>query len=154
LRDANGHSVVPPSADLTITTDASKMGWGATNQKLSTRGVWTREENQAHINLLEMKAVLLAFKSLVSLERNIHIQLFINNSTTIAYLNHRGGMHSKALSDLAVEIWLWCLERGISILAEHIPGVYNLVADAESRMALDPSNWKLMPSILARLQTI
>ena len=36
LRDANGHS---PSADLTITTDASKTGWSATNQKLSTRGV-------------------------------------------------------------------------------------------------------------------
>jgi len=36
LRDANEHSVVPPSADLTITTDASKSSWGATNQKLST----------------------------------------------------------------------------------------------------------------------
>lgn len=90
MRDANGHSVVPPSVDLTITTDASKTGWGATNQKLSTRGVWTREENQAHINLLEMKAVLLALKSLVSSQRNIHIQLFIDNSTTIAYLNLRG----------------------------------------------------------------
>lgn len=93
-----------------------------------------------------MKAVLLALKSLVSLQRNIHIQLFIDDSTTIAYLNHRGGTHSKALSDLAVEIWLWYLERGISIHAEHIPGVYNLVAVAESRMALDPNNWKLMPS--------
>jgi len=40
------------------------------------------------------------------------------------------------------------------IHAKHIPEVYNLVADAESRVALDPSDWKLMPSILARLQMI
>ena len=101
-----------------------------------------------------MKAVLPALKTLVFLQRNIHIQLVIDNSTTIAYLNHRGGTHSKGPSDLAVEIWLWCLERGISIHAEHIPGVYNLVADADSRMAMDPSDWKLMPSIFARLQMI
>jgi len=58
-----------------------------------SRSMDERRKIQAHINQLEMKAVLLALKSLVSSRRNIHIQLFIDNSTTITYLNHRGGTH-------------------------------------------------------------
>lgn len=38
--------------------------------------------------------------------------------------------HSKLLSDLALSI---CLDRNLSIHAEHIPGIHNLLADTESR---------------------
>ena len=137
LQDFDAHSVVPPSADMIITTDASKSGWGATNQSNKTGGVWTIEEKTAHINCLEMKAVHLALQTFASVKSNIHILLLINNSTTIAYTNHKGGTHSKALSNLALEIWEWCISRQISLHAEHIPGVVNTVADAQSRKALE-----------------
>ena len=53
----NAHSVVPPSADMTITI---KSGWGATDQSTKMGKVWTMEEKTAHISFLEMKAVQLA----------------------------------------------------------------------------------------------
>ena len=55
------------------------------------------------------------------------------------------------LNQMKRYIWTWCLEREISIHAEHIPGIYNTVADAESRMQLEPSDWRLKPLIFAVL---
>ena len=143
LQGSNGRSVVQPSADMVLTTDASKSGWGATDQSVSTGGMWTREERTAHINYLELKAVLLALQTFASARRNLHILLLVDNSSAIAYLNQKGGTHSKVLSDLAVQIWEWCLTRKITIHAEHIPGVCNTVADAESRGSIEPSDRKL-----------
>jgi hypothetical protein len=49
-----------------VQTDASTLGWGAHLQGKRTgggEGQWTEEEAKAHINCLEMKAVLLALQS-------------------------------------------------------------------------------------------
>lgn len=154
LQHFNDHSVVPPSADMIITTDASKSGWGATDQAARIGGAWTMEERTAHINFLEMKAVQLALQTFVSKQNNIHILLLIDNSTTIAYINHKGGTHSKALSNLALNIWDWCVSRRISLHAEHIPGVMNLVADAESRKRLEPSDWMLDQEVFHTLHRV
>ena len=67
--------------------------------------------------------------------------------------NHKGGTHSRALSDLA-QIWEWCLTRRITIHAEHIPGVYNTVADAKSRWSFEPSDWKLHKGVFDQLQKV
>ena len=125
-----------PTLDMVLTTDASKSGWGATDQECSTGGMWTQDERTAHINCLEMKAALLALQTFASAKQNIHILLLLDNSSAIAYINHKGGTHSKVLSDLALEIFEWCLTRRITIHAEHTPGVYNTVADAESWQTL------------------
>ena len=93
-------------------------------------------------------------RKLVSTRANIHILLLIDNSTTIAYINHRGGTHSKALSDLALEIWDWCIHRQISLHAEHVPGVVNVIADAESRKAVEPSDWMLDKEVFSTLQRV
>ena len=45
-----------------IFTDASNAGWGAHLDNDSTGGVWSPTEKHLHINLLEMKAVLLALR--------------------------------------------------------------------------------------------
>ena len=49
--------------DITLTSDASKQGWGAATSDSSTGGLWTAEEATEHINFLEMLAVLFALKS-------------------------------------------------------------------------------------------
>ena len=54
-----------------------------------------------------------------------------------------GSPHSKLLSDLAVQLWEWCLAKGITVRAEHIPGVENVRADRESRCRLDHSDWRM-----------
>ena len=60
-----------------------------------------------------MKAALLALQTFTSAKQNIHILLLLENSSAIAYINHKGGTHSKVLSDLAPEIWELCLTHGI-----------------------------------------
>ena len=59
-------------------------------------------------------------------------------------INKKGSPHSKLLSDLAVQLREWCLAKGITVGAEHIPGVENIRADRESRCRPDPSNWRVV----------
>ena len=147
----NGRPINLPMADLTITSDASTSGWGASCGTSQTGGPWTVEEAQAHINLLELRAAFLALQTYASKLNNQHILLLIDNRTAIAYLNHKGGTISRAISNLAVEIWEWCLRRNLTVHAEHIPGKLNNRADAESRRNLDSSDWRLDSKVFSAL---
>ena len=84
----------PPSH--TIFTDASLSGWGAhvEPEGLLFHGLWTEDQSRLHINVLEMKAILL------SLTRAIHK---VKNSTVLVstdkasgrdsfHSSHRGGV--------------------------------------------------------------
>ena len=63
--------------------------------------------------------------------------------TAIAFLNRMGGTLSQELSDLAVRIWEWCIEKEIVVHAEHLLGKENVRADWESRHVRDSSDWLL-----------
>ena len=54
-----------------------------------------------------------------------------------------GRTHSKPLSDMACNLWSWCLKRNITVQAEHIAGVENTRVDLESRVFQDPCDWML-----------
>lgn len=54
-----------------------------------------------------------------------HMLLLVDNMMAIAHLNHQGRTISKKLSDLAIEIWKWALERRLTLHAEDIPEVLN-----------------------------
>ena len=130
---------------------ASLEGWGATCNGTRTGGMWTREERQLPINVLELKVAFLALQVFASRETCIHVLLRIDNTTAIAYLNKRGGAHSQRLSDLAAQVWEWCLTRKITLQAEHIPGRENVGADSESRRGADPSDWMLLPEVFQEI---
>ena len=49
----NGKALISPKPTVTITTDASLTGWGATCQEIRTGGPWSFLEAQEHINWLE-----------------------------------------------------------------------------------------------------
>ena len=51
---------------------------------------------------------------------------------SVIYKSH-GRDSFPQLNSLATQLWAWCLERGITLSAEHLPGVENCVADFESR---------------------
>ena len=72
----------------------------------------------------------------------------------MTYVNNRGGTHSASLTQLAKTVCLWCMERKISLVAEHIPGLMNTVADKESRRQADRWDWKLCPAIFQRINLI
>ena len=59
--------------------------------------------------------------------------------------------HSPQLMSMTSQIWSWCLDRRLHLTAEHLPGRLNLVADQESRMLGDSSEWKLNPAVFKAL---
>jgi hypothetical protein len=53
-----GRSLQHWSTDLTITTDASKVGYGGHMNNQIYQGIWSQTEALRHINILEMEAVI------------------------------------------------------------------------------------------------
>ena len=134
----------------TLTTDASKLSWGAVFCKQSTGGLWSPSERQDHINKLELLAVFLGLKTFCHSQRDCHIRLMIDNTTAVAVINHMGTSHSDPLNKLYKEIWLWCISRNIWISASHIAGKCNIQADLESRHSVTETEWKLNNTLLTR----
>ena len=106
----------PPHA-YTLFMDASVSGWGAhlDPEGLLCHGVWTPDQSQLHINILEMKAILSALKQCQDILANSLIMVATDNSSVVAYIRKEGGTHSPSL---CMEVWetlLWCFEKEISI---------------------------------------
>ena len=92
----NGQTLLNPTPDLTIQTDASLQGWGACLGKLQCKGRWSLQEQSVHINHLKLLAVFYALKSLVSQKRDIHIRVQVQcrQHDSPVIINHKGGTHS------------------------------------------------------------
>ena len=151
LTQWNGRTTLRRSVQTVIQSDASLTGWGAVCKGVSTGGSWTPQEQSLHINCLELLAADLALKSFLKAQQGVTVLLQLDNSTAVAYINNLGGTISPTLTALARALWLWALERDISITAQHIPGVSNTVADWESRMERDRSDWMLAPQVFQRI---
>lgn len=86
--------------------------------------------------------------------RSISVNIFLDNSTAVTYINKCGGTRSKSLFSLATDIGHWCEDRDIAIMASHLSGSLNFVADEESRSSLDSSDWMLLADEFKKLQKI
>ena len=134
---------------ITLTTDASKLGWGAVLGTQSTGGLWSSTESQNHINYLELLAVFLGLQTFCSSKHDCHIRLMIDNTAAVAVINHMGTSHSDPLNRLTKEIWLWCIPRNIWLSAAHIAGKCNIQADLESRHSVTETEWMLNSTLLS-----
>lgn len=132
---------------LTLTTDASNLGWGAVFNDQSTGGRWSQTEGDFHINVLELIAVELGLKTFLKEMENVHVRVVSDNTTVVAYLNHMGGTRSSECNAVAHRIWGWCETREIWLTAAHLPGVENIEADHESRNFTENTEWQLNPSL-------
>ena len=113
--EENSTPIVEPVSNITIQTDASRLGWGAVCQGTKTGGHWNKEDQQAHVNILELKAAYLAIQSYLNAcqltESRIVLQM--DNTTAVAYINKRGGTKSNKLTQLALDIWNLCQSKKI-----------------------------------------
>jgi hypothetical protein len=150
----NGKTIFPADADVVIYTDASLTGWGAVLNGVRTRGQWTSIQLDCHINELELWAAFYGLQAFSSNARKITVSMFIDNMTTVCYLNKGGGTRSKRLTDIAFQVVSWCEERQISLQAVHLPGILNSVADEESRARSDASDWRLDPKMFAKINAL
>ena len=138
-------TLAPFSADTSLVTDASLSGWGAwSSEGGNVFGSWSSEESTWHINVLELKAVLFGFHCLFRNSFNTSILIRSDNTTVVAYINKQGGTTSKALCDLALELWAFCIHRNLCIHATHIAGVSNDRADELSRRSVSDHSYYLL----------
>ena len=125
--------IVPPDPKATVFTDASEVGWGAHMGNLTASGNWPLTSPQPHINWLELEAVQNALAEFKDDIPQGQVLIRSDNQTVVALLNHQGGTHAPALSMRAEEIILWAHSQGWNLLAKHIAGSANIMADLLSR---------------------
>ena len=122
-----------PKVDFVIHKDASQTGCGATYGNNPTEGKWL-ENQEDHINYLELKAIFLAIRDYQRYWRgNRHIQMKSDNTIAIAYVNNMGAIVSEKCNDLSKQIWDLYISENIWISAVHIPGKQNTIIDFMSR---------------------
>ena len=142
LKNAN-QSLQDIPIDCTIQTEASKQGWSATDGNTPISGRWSSLERN-HIDVLELKAILLALKSYFRHNCNVkHAHILTDNSTALEYIKNMGGMHSVICNDIAKCMWKFAQNRGFWISSSHIPGLDNTVAEKMSRVFSDNTEWML-----------
>jgi ribonuclease HI len=122
---------------FTLHTDASGAGWGASLSALdnsppvSFAGVWSLAELSAHSNEKELAAVEKALRQAAL--RNVLVQVYSDNTTTVAVLNRQGTVRSWHLQRVAARLFRFLQETNVQVRAAHIPGILNVHADALSR---------------------
>lgn len=82
------------------------------------------------------------------------VEINIDNTTAVAYINKKGGTKSRPLCSVALEISSWCKKRAIDLHAIYLPGESNFVADAESRKPLSTGDWKLSTSAFEKIRQL
>jgi hypothetical protein len=55
-------------------------------------------------------------------KRDLVVHVRMDNSTAVAYVNHMGGTKSSRLCSMTKNLWDWCLQRHLIIVASHITG--------------------------------
>lgn len=117
----------------------------------NTGGRWTTDEMNLHINCLELKAAFFSLQAFCSEMSNKHIKIEMDNTTAVAYVNHKGGSRTEVCNDIEKMMWEWCFERNIWLTATHISGVSNVYADKKSRIFNDQTEWMLNRSVFLRI---
>jgi hypothetical protein len=120
-----------------IYTDASDWGWGATldmYQDDTTHGWFQGPKLREHINYKEAEAVV---ESILYYNLSqVHLQLWIDNTTVWWYIHKWGGRVQK-LNEVVRRLWVLCQQRGITITPHYIPTQLN-PADKPSRAVPHP----------------
>lgn len=147
--DSQSRSLRSSSPQIELFSDACLTGWGATTGGTTTGGHWAQAELD-HINVLELKAILMGLHSLCRDDRDTHIRLRSDNTTAVACID-RGGSIKPNLNAVIEQIFDWAQSRGITLSAQYIQGLHNVEADRASRVKNLDTEWMLQPKVFQLL---
>ena len=133
-----------PKPDLVVHTDASILGWGACFGDQTARGTWSPTERRFHINRLEMRAVRWTLRRFAARFQGRSLLFCIDNLSTVYYLNKQGGTRSPPLMAETEATLLLAEALHVTLVASHIRGENNVLADMLSRSRLIlKAEWRL-----------
>ena len=84
-------NLISREVDITIYTNSSNTGWSGTNGVSSINGRWSIEEQNFHINKLELLTIKFCLQSFCKDLCNKVICILSDNATAMSYINHMGG---------------------------------------------------------------
>jgi len=150
IKNWSSTNIAPSLPTITLSTDASKTGWGASLEtRVMVSGFFPLTTQNRSSNYRELMAVLLSTQRLQERLKGRNIQLFTDNFTTLTYINGQGGPH-KHLNLLAKATFWKIKELGSTMRAYFIPGKLNIIPDFLSR--LNPKQeWQLHPTMFRKL---
>ncbi|CAC5394217.1 unnamed protein product [Mytilus coruscus] len=138
-----GQIITPVVATVTITTNASKTGFGGHMNNQIFQGFWSVQEQKQHINLLELETVTRTVQHFLPQLQNQNVLLKCDNTTVVQYVNKQGDTKSIHLCYKT-----WCLmkmatQNNLTFRAALIEGKINILADHLSRNKIQPTEWTL-----------
>jgi hypothetical protein len=134
---------------MQVFTDSSDTAWGIVHNNHYYSGKWNKEEIQHHINFKELLVITKIFSHIL-ISPHQHLQLCIDNTSAIAYINKYGGTRSTPLNQLAMSIWDHCFRHHIHLTTLYVPSQFN-PADAPSRNMLQQNDWSITPTAYQQL---
>jgi hypothetical protein len=150
--------------DITLATDASELGYGAMiesgaplsaeDQDLEFQGQWSDKEADRHNNWRELRAAVLAIQHFSNKFnwRQRKILVRTDNTVTLAYLNRLGGKIPH-LNEELIALHKFCKARDLTLVAEYIPGIENVIADQLSReIPSEHREWSLPQDLFNQIQ--
>lgn len=152
LRHWNGRQMLPHRPTIQVFTDSSDRGWGIVHEVQQYQGQWTPTEQSQHINYKEL-LVVWKMLSITRFHPHQHIQLCMDNTSAIAYINKFGGTRSSSLNQLALRIWTYCFANHIHLSTLYVPSLCN-PADAPSRQMIQQNDWALSPLAYQQLDQL
>lgn len=146
----NGRAWRTPAPDYVLTTDASPWGWGATFRQptcddlTAVQRRWSAHDVARTSNWKEATAVARAYLFFRdSIPSGSTLLVNTDNTTTLSILR-RFGSRIKSLGLTLHYLLQDCVTRRVTLVAEHIKGSDNYLADTLSRANLSRRNeWQL-----------
>jgi hypothetical protein len=106
-------------------------------------GVWTKEQENIHINVKELLAVLYALRSFFGILKGHHVRVLCDNTTAVHTINKMGTTRSMTCNSVVKDIWEFFLQNEMFITCTYIPGKENIEADRASRKEYKQGEWML-----------
>ena len=127
-----------------LASDASKRGWGACFEG-GTRANkhFSLKEQPLSINTKETLAIYYALCCFKDKLANQHICLRSDNSTAIAFSNHKGEMSSELHDKISMDIWNLVTGMNSWLTVVYIPSKENIDSDIASRLLSERGQWTL-----------
>lgn len=143
---------------ITVCTDASDSGWGASTNVLMIAGKWSDRQKETSINWRELKTTLIA----LSTWNFIHDSpvLILSDSTTVVAAIRKRASKAEALQCLVKELMKIEKRRKIEVVAAHLPGTLNDLPDRLSRelptdvASLLSFDWQSLPDSIRNITQV
>ena len=145
-RYENSETVHRIQSQVQLITDSSEFGWGAHCQGQQIQGKWDQFDVRFHINVKELKTVIIAMRYFMHLITDRSVLVLCDNTTAVSYIEKQGGLKSHELYKTTFLIYTLAERANIDLQVRHIAGALNVVADRLSRQGKSiTTEWSLHP---------